>query len=93
MLNFGDGEIEALLSAGGMNVPKIKCASGNHIERLCYSPDCSNDAVCCNQDDCEYCECRHEYWAFVSLKKLIKHADGRLFKVKKAVSDILRAEE
>jgi hypothetical protein len=90
MLDFEDGEIEALLGAGGLKMPEIKCASGHLIERICGNPDCQTDAVCCIQDDCEYCECRHEYCTFIDLKKLIKHADSRLFEVKNAASDILR---
>jgi hypothetical protein len=92
MLAFGDEEIEALLGAGGLKAPDNNCASGHRVERLCCNRDCTLEAACCNDDDCQHCEGHHSVCSFIDLKKLMKRAEDRLFFARKAVAEILRAE-
>jgi hypothetical protein len=55
MLAFGDEEIEALLSGGGLKAPEVNCTSGHRVERLCCNGSCTLEAACCNDEDCKHC--------------------------------------
>jgi|JI10StandDraft_1071094.scaffolds.fasta_scaffold2573678_1 hypothetical protein len=86
-----DEELSVLLSDYEVKEPKLASQCDKVICKMCVNPQCTNNALMCNELDCEKCGIKaHTRCLHISLRGITEMLGDRVIQQKNFLSDMFK---